>query len=160
MADEFGARIDGSYRVVFTSPDMCKLPNGSVVPFPITEQLSNSDNYSKTTRFNGKWAFLLKSHTTKVIGDEAGVAKGVNSGTVSKKAEPIEHSKSFKIEGSPVIRVYIQQKACIEDGLKNISRIMKMSVKPLISWRSVLKNVVASGIKSGLKLPLYLYKNH
>jgi len=105
MADEFGARIDGSYRVVFTSPDMCKLPNGSVVPFPITEQLSNSDNYSKTTRFNGKWAFLLKSHTTKVIGDEAGVAKGVNSGTVSKKAEPIEHSKSFNIEGSPVIRV-------------------------------------------------------
>jgi len=105
MADEFAARIDGKYMVICSMPDVCKLPNGTPVPFPIIEKLSNSASYSKTTRFNGKWAFLFKSNTTKVMGDEGGVAKGVKSGTVGKQAEPTEHSKSFNIDGSPVVRV-------------------------------------------------------
>ena len=105
MANDFGARIDGKYLVICSMPDVCKIPNGTPVPFPITETLNNTVKHAKKTRFNGQFVILLKSHTTKVTGDEAGVAKGVVSGTTGKKAEPIEHSKSVKVEGSWVVRV-------------------------------------------------------
>lgn len=105
MADNFGARTDGAYLVVCSAPDVCKLPNGTPVPFPITEKLSNSASYATKTNFNGKKAIMLKSYTTKVTGDEGGVAKGVKSGTTGSKAEPIDHSKSVKVEGSSLVRV-------------------------------------------------------
>ncbi|OMH25756.1 DUF4150 domain-containing protein [Motiliproteus sp. MSK22-1] len=105
MADEFAARADGKYLVICSTPDVCKVPNVGPVPFPVTETLDNTTKLSKTTRFNGNWAVLLKSHTTKVTGDQAGVAKGVKSGSVGSKAEPLEHSKSVKIEGSWLVRV-------------------------------------------------------
>ena len=50
MADEFGARIDGKYLVICSMPDVCKMPNGTPVPFPITEQLSNSVKHAKHTK--------------------------------------------------------------------------------------------------------------
>ena len=105
MTHEFGARKDGKYLVVSSTPDVCKIPNGSPVPFPITEKLSNSTKVAKKTRFNRKWVLMLKSHTTKVTGDEAGIAKGVMSGTQGKKAEPIQHSSTVKVEGSWLVRV-------------------------------------------------------
>ncbi len=105
MADEFGARNDGTYMVICTMPDVCKILNMTPTPFPITETLANSTKYSKKTRFNGKFVILLNSHTTKVTGDELGVNLGVSSQTDMEKAESIDHSKSFKVEGDWVVRV-------------------------------------------------------
>lgn len=105
MADEFAARKDGKYRVVCSTPDVCKLANGVPVPFSIQETLDNSAQYAKKTMFNGDNAFMLRTHTTKVTGDQPGVGKGVKSGTVGAKAEPIEHSKSVRVEGSWLVRV-------------------------------------------------------
>lgn len=105
MAKGLTTRIDSKYLVISSAPDVCKIANGTPVPFPVVEKLSNSANYAKNTNFNGKKAFMLKSHTTKVTGDEPGVLKGVVSGTVSAKAEPIEHSSTVKVEGSWIVRV-------------------------------------------------------
>ncbi len=105
MAKQFSARKNGSYIALFSTPDVCKIANGTPVPFPILEKLSNSVKVAKTCRFNHDWAFMLRSHTTKVTGDEPGVNKGVKSQTVGEKAEPIEHSKSVRIEGSWLVRV-------------------------------------------------------
>ncbi len=105
MADNFAARIDGKYRVIFSAPDVCKIANGTPVPFPIFETLNHSAAYASKTRFNKKKAFMLRSYTTKVTGDEPGVLKGVKSGTVGAKAEPIEHSPTVKVEGSWMVRV-------------------------------------------------------
>ncbi len=105
MAKAFGARKDGKYLAIFSSLDVCKIPNGTPVPFPVIEPLSSSVTVATRTRFNGHWVVMLKSHTTQVTGDEPGVAKGVKSGTQGQKAEPIEHSNSVRVEGSWLVRV-------------------------------------------------------
>lgn len=105
MTIGLGTRIDAQYKVISMAPDVCKIANGTPVPFPVTETLNNAAKFAKKTNFNGKKAFMLKSHTTKVTGDQPGVLKGVKSGTVGAKAEPIDHSKTVKVEGSWIVRV-------------------------------------------------------
>lgn len=107
-------RKDAKYKVICTAPDVCKIANGTPVSFPIVETLNNSAKHATKTNFNGKKAFMLKSHTTKVTGDEAGVGGGVKSGCNMKKAEPIDHSSTVKVEGSWIVRcndkVYMNKK--------------------------------------------------
>jgi len=105
MTIGLATRKDAKYKVICTAPDVCKIASGTPVPFPITETLNNSAKTAKKTNFNGKKAFMLKSHTTKVTGDEAGVGGGIKSGTNMKKAEPIDHSSTVKVEGSWSVRV-------------------------------------------------------
>lgn len=105
MAKEFGARQDGTYLVICSMPDVCKMPNGVPVPFPIIQKLGTAKKVAKKTRFNGNWVVTLKSNTPTVLGDQAGVAKGVKSGSTGKKTTMNKHSKSVKVEGSEVIRV-------------------------------------------------------
>ncbi len=105
MADNFTARIDSKYIVIFSAPDVCKIANGTPVPFPITERLSHSTKHAKKTRFNGKKAFMFKSHTTRVTGDQPGVLKGIKSNSVGAKAEPIDKSSTVRVEKSWIVRV-------------------------------------------------------
>ena len=107
MANQFSARKDGAYLVICSAPDVCKVPGSPPlpVPFPITEKLSNSTVVAVKSRVNKKPFFMFKSHTTKVTGDAPGTVKGVKSGTVGAKAEPIEKDPTFKVEGSFVVHV-------------------------------------------------------
>jgi len=108
MAKQFAARKDGDYKVISMAPDVCLTPIGSSqvpVPYPITIALNSSNNESKNVHFNDNPAFLLSSDSVKTQGDEAGTGKGVKSGTKGAKAEPKEHSSSFKVNGSHVVRV-------------------------------------------------------
>lgn len=108
MANQFAARKDGDYKVISMAPDVCLTPIGSSqvpVPYPITIALNSSNNESQNVYFNGNPAFILSSDSVKTQGDEAGTGKGVKSGTKGAKAEPKDHSSSFKVNGSPVIRV-------------------------------------------------------
>jgi len=105
MARELSARQDSRYLVICCAPDVCRLANGVPVPFPIVENLENSVRLAQRTCFNGQWAFTFRSHTTRVTGDEAGVGKGVKSGTTGAKAEPIDHAGHARIEGHWIIRV-------------------------------------------------------
>lgn len=107
MPNEFAARIDGKYLVICSMPDVCKLPNNIPVPFPVLEKLSTTLTHAKKCKFNGKFAVMLKSKTPAVKGDQAGVAKGVKSGSVGKKTQFIsgKHCPITKIEKSFLIRV-------------------------------------------------------
>lgn len=108
MANQFAARKDGDYKVISMAPDVCLTPIGSSqvpVPYPITIALNSSNNESQNVYFNGNPAFILSSDSVKTQGDEAGTGKGVKSGTKGAKAEPKDHSSSFKVNGNPVIRV-------------------------------------------------------
>lgn len=105
MASEFIARKTATYRVVCTSPDVCKVPKNTPVPFPIQEMLSSSTKTSTKTFANGCEIFTYESYTTKVTGDQPGVKKGVKSGTVGEVARPVEYSYSVYVEGVRIVRV-------------------------------------------------------
>ncbi|MBE0441134.1 MULTISPECIES: DUF4150 domain-containing protein [unclassified Psychrobacter] len=102
------AKKQSGWTVVSTLPDVCKTPMGSSmvpVPYPVTAKLINSSNVSPNVRSNDHPVFLFDASTVvKTIGDEAGVGKGVKSGTVSGKCYPIEHSSTVRANGKYVVR--------------------------------------------------------
>lgn len=107
MAKE-GARKTSKAKVVCMVPDVCLTPAGPAqvpVPYPIVADFNDSAKTSKNVRFAGDPAFLCDQSTiTKVTGDQAGTSKGIVSGTMGDKAEPILGSTSVKVNGKPVIR--------------------------------------------------------
>ena len=105
MASEYIARKTATYRVVCTSPDVCKVPKCTPVPFNIQEMLSSSTKTSTKTFANGCEIFTYESYTTKVTGDQPGVKKGIKSGTVGEVARPVEYSYSVYVEGIRIVRV-------------------------------------------------------
>lgn len=59
----------------------------------------------ESVRANGHPVVVYKrSFTPKTLGDAAGQAKGVKSGTVEGKCHPLEHSSSVRAEGCHLIR--------------------------------------------------------
>ena len=102
-----GLRDTDEARIVSLAPDVCQTPMGGSmvpVPYPITSVAGDDANYTETVRFTGQRAMVLRSHTTRVTGDEAGTGGGVVSGTVGDICEPIGHAAQVRAEGSPVIR--------------------------------------------------------
>ncbi len=79
-SNEFIARKVSSYRVICTSPDVCKVPKSTPVPFNIGEPLSSSVMVAKKTNVNSCEVFVYRSNTSKVTGDSPGVRLGVSSG--------------------------------------------------------------------------------
>ncbi len=107
MADNFAARKSNKYEVVCLLPDVCLTPGpgGIPTPYPITIKLDGAAGVSPNVNFNGKPAFLYdQSDTVKVEGDEPGQGKGIASGTVGEKAEPISHSPSVRINKKQLVR--------------------------------------------------------
>lgn len=103
-----GARKTGKAIVVCTTPDVCKTPRGPArppVPYQIVGNFSDSASVIPNVKFKGDPVFVLdQSIITKVKGDEPGSAKGVSSGTVADKVEPIEASKNVKAGGKRIVR--------------------------------------------------------
>lgn len=58
-----------------------------------------------SVRANGKPVVVFsQSFIPETIGDQAGQAKGIKSGTVGGKCHPKQHSKSFFVQRKPVLR--------------------------------------------------------
>ena len=109
MPGDFWSRKDGCFEVVCTCPSVNLIVIGSgtaPVPFNVVSKskLKASTRTVPYILLQGKEAFVKKSHTTKVTGDEKGVKKGIVSGTLSEKAEPITFDPTVKGDGSPMIR--------------------------------------------------------
>lgn len=102
-----GARKVSQMSVVCTTPDVCKTPRGCTtvsVAYQIIGSLADSASTSPNVRFAGSPAFMLdKSTITKVAGDEAGTAGGVQSGTNISNCEPVEGCKTFRVNGKQVV---------------------------------------------------------
>ncbi|WP_246637375.1 PAAR-like domain-containing protein [Burkholderia catarinensis] len=108
MADNVMARKDGQWTIVSMMPDVCKTPMGSStppVPYPVTASLGDSQMTSKTVFANGNPIVRFdSSFAPDTIGDQAGVAHGIESGTVGAKCWPIDHSKTVRVESKMVVR--------------------------------------------------------
>ncbi|MBF7993028.1 PAAR-like domain-containing protein [Rahnella laticis] len=108
MAENYMARKDGLWTVVCLSPDVCKTPMGPAtppVPYQVTANLGNAVQEVKKVKVNGCPVVVLnQSFIPNTQGDEPGVAKGVQSGTVGAKCEPMEHSKTVRVGGNPILR--------------------------------------------------------
>lgn len=105
MALNIGARRSSLPKVISNYPSWNWTPGcSSPVPYPVTYDLKESVNISPDVYYNGDNAFIMKSDSNKVRGDEAGKNGGVLSGTTSAEAEPIEHSDSVFVNGSQTIR--------------------------------------------------------
>lgn len=88
-----------------TAPDVCKTPPGPVpIPYPNISFSKDLKKGSKSVKINGQPAALQKSNFSKSIGDQAGVAKGIISGTVGDKTEFVNYSFDVQIEGQGVVR--------------------------------------------------------
>lgn len=108
MANLLGARKNGSFKAVSTAPSINKTPVGSStppLPYPVSQDLSDSVGTVRNVRFNGDPAYVLDQSTQpSCIGDAAGSAKGVKSGTVSGEVKPVKGSSTVHVGGKPVIR--------------------------------------------------------
>ncbi|MBV6320460.1 DUF4150 domain-containing protein [Duganella violaceipulchra] len=107
-SNKIGARKDGSFKAISTAPSINKTPVGCVmvpIPYPVTQDLSNSMNAARTVNFNGRPAYVLdRSTQPRCTGDEPGTGKGIRSGTVSGEVKPVEGSGTVRIEGKKVVR--------------------------------------------------------
>ncbi len=108
MASELGARKSGNFKAVSTAPTFNKTPVGSStppLPYPVSQDLSDSVGVVPNVRFNGDPAYILSQSTQpSCVGDAAGTCKGVKSGTVSGEVKPVSGSSTVRITGKHVIR--------------------------------------------------------
>jgi len=89
------------------SPDVCLTPVGAIpvpIPYQVHGKAVDEQAYSSDVRFNGHHAMTYSSEFTTTYGDEAGILKGVKSGTVGKAVEPTRHSDVVSINGIHAIR--------------------------------------------------------
>lgn len=108
MADNYLARQQGEWLVISILPDVCKTPMGSStppIPYPVIAKLESSAAVVPNVRANGHPVVVHnQSFIPTTLGDEAGAAKGVKSGTVGGKCYPKEHSKSVRVGKKPILR--------------------------------------------------------
>ncbi len=87
-------------------PDTCNTPSpgGPVpVPYPNIAMLTQAKKTSTKVKFVSKAVVTLKSEIPRTMGDEAGVNKGVISGTNMDKAVFKKGSSKVKIQGQPCV---------------------------------------------------------
>ena len=108
MAEKLGARKNSSWKAICTAPDFCKTPVGSStppIPYQVIADLGQSESCVPNVRFNGDPCKVLnQSIVPKCTGDEPGTAKGVKSGTVADKVEPVSASTTVRAGKKRVVR--------------------------------------------------------
>ena len=107
MAKHEGARYHGDNSQKFICvgqfPDVCKLPNGTPVPFSIVAWFDDSKRYSPNVNFGGKPAMTMNGRIKKVKGDEPGKGGGVISTVNKGYCIPITSSPTVKVNGEHVL---------------------------------------------------------
>lgn len=105
---KIGARQSDILKAVSTAPSINKTPVGSStppLPYPTTQDLSNSASVADSVHFNGKPAYVLNmAQQPKCSGDDSGTANGVKSGTVNGYVKPTGAASHFKAERHYVVR--------------------------------------------------------
>jgi hypothetical protein len=109
MATNLGARKNGDFKAVCTAPSFNKTPVGSAtppLPYPTFADLSNSVNTVDNVRLNGNPIYVLSKTTQPSCkGDDAGVAKGVKSGTCNGEVKPTQASGSVRAGSKFAVRL-------------------------------------------------------
>jgi hypothetical protein len=93
----------------FAFPDVCKVPAPPAppvpTPFPNFAMLNQADGRtcSQTVKVMNQPVLTVASEVPRTMGDEAGVAKGVTSGTTMDKAVFKLGVTTVKVEGNAVV---------------------------------------------------------
>ncbi len=107
MANKEGARRHGKPGVKFICvnllPDVCRLPNGTPVPFSIVAWLDDSIRFSPDVNFAGHPAMTLAGRIAQVHGDEPGKKGGIVSGVNKGHCIPITYSPTVRVDGNNVL---------------------------------------------------------
>lgn len=106
--NKIGARKNANFKAVSTAPSINKTPVGSStppLPYPTSQDLSNSVNVTPTVRFNTDPVVVLdQSKQPSGTGDDPGTAKGVKSNTVNGEVKPTGACKTVRCEGKQTVR--------------------------------------------------------
>lgn len=92
-----------------TAPDVCKTPIGNStppIPYFVVSQVGDLGGGSSSVKLEGKPTTLKSSNHKSCSGDEPGTAKGVGSGSTSKKTEMTSYSPDVKCDGENVVRAF------------------------------------------------------
>ncbi|KMJ45769.1 type IV secretion protein Rhs [Xenorhabdus khoisanae] len=108
MADNYIARKDTQWMIISLIPDVCKTPMGPAtppIPYPVIAKLGDASAPVTSVRANGQPMVVLdQSFVPQTLGDEAGTAMGVKSGTVGGKCYPKEHSQTVQAGKKLILR--------------------------------------------------------
>ena len=106
--NKIGARKNANFKAVSTAPSINKTPVGSStppLPYPTSQDLSNSVNVTPTVRFNADPVVVLdRSKQPSGTGDDPGTAKGIKSNTVNGEVKPTGACKTVRCEGKQTVR--------------------------------------------------------
>ena len=110
MAAIFPASTNGGGQCL-GMPDVCLVPAPPAppipTPFPNTGMVNQAEKTSTKVKFAGKEVVTKKSEISRSMGDEAGVNKGVMSGTNMDKVTFKKGSSKVKIEGQPCVHLTV-----------------------------------------------------
>ena len=108
MSVQVAARKQSGWLVVCTSPDVCDTPIGSSivpVPYNVIAKLEDCVSEVPTVKANGHPVVVFdQTQVPQTLGDEAGEAKGVKSGTVGGKCWPLAHSATVRAGKKRIVR--------------------------------------------------------
>lgn len=98
-----------SDKSLCTAPDVCKTPIGNStppIPYFVVSQVGDLAGGSSSVKLEGNPTTLKSSNHKSCSGDEPGTAKGVGSGSTSKKTEMTSYSPDVKCDGENVVRAF------------------------------------------------------
>ena len=109
MSNDITARKNGKWLVIGIAPDVCKTPVGSAIvpiPYPVIAKLGNSVKTLTHVKANGDELLTISGHIPTTLGDQAGLQKGIKSGTVGGKAsyKKTQHSKTVRAGKQAILR--------------------------------------------------------
>jgi hypothetical protein len=109
---KFSVRKTNKCEVISAAPsvNLTQIGNAIVpIPYPVSQKLGKAKNTAnksgKKVKFAGDYAYHNKSNSKSVKGDGKGSKKGIKSGTVEAKSEPITGTSvsSVKINKQPMV---------------------------------------------------------
>lgn len=109
MSNEITARKNGQWMVICMAPDVCKTPVGSAIvpiPYPVIAKLGDSVKTIPNVKANGDELLTISGHIPTTLGDQAGVQKGIKSGTVGAAAsyKKSQHSSTVRAGKQRILR--------------------------------------------------------
>ena len=109
MSNDITARKNGQWMVISMAPDVCKTPVGSAIvpiPYPVIAKLGDSVKTVPNVKANGDELLTISGHIPSTLGDQAGVQKGIKSGTVGAKCsyKKSQHSSTVRAGKQRILR--------------------------------------------------------
>ncbi|WP_437808708.1 PAAR-like domain-containing protein [Sorangium sp. So ce1078] len=137
MADKEGAPKRSEAVIISTTPDICRLADGTPFPFQIVAFLSEAEDVSDDVNLNGFPATTTGTRIPRVYGNEGGAGGGVTSGVNQGWCRPVDGASSMvRVNGKQLLRhgTEFEMNCAGPDGPGNTcGKLVYMKEAPLAS---------------------------